>query len=73
MTRGIRAFARAGIALDLACKAMISAEVQIEGQRHELDAIRVALSQICDDGDPLIATDAQRKLATEILARHEAV
>ena len=40
---------------------------------EELDTIRVALSRIADDGDPLVITDAQRKLATEILARHEAI
>lgn len=40
---------------------------------EELNAIRVALSQIADDGDPLVVTDAQRTLATEILARYEAV
>lgn len=39
--------------------------------REELDALRVALSQIADDGDPLPVTAAHRKMATELLCRHE--
>lgn len=39
--------------------------------REELGALRVALSQIADDGDPLPITAAHRKMATELLCRHE--
>lgn len=37
--------------------------------RAEVAAIKVALSQIADDGDPEAVTAEHRKLATEILCR----
>lgn len=39
--------------------------------KEEVQAIKVALSQIADDGDPLVVSNEDRKIATEILCRIE--